>query len=557
MRRGVGQIYAMAIMLALMISTLMVGLGMEGSVVQTVQGNIKSIESNQQKGLEKLAVTQDGTSLSVQNVGSVPVTISYIHSNSSDLVVGQAVQPGATWTGQAIGSSPNFVITSQGNVFLADPNSSQPVQTYPSGTALIYSPLTPGSYFILDPLYSSEVGAVTKVDISGADDWTTVYPPDLPGTATSFYTGILPSANQNYTMLYTQYYYSGYDASITPFLLQAPQAAKVALSSIGPISFESGSLGFLATVARYQTGFGSDYFWNTYAQVSATGAALPTFDPGAFPSRSQERFFGNAVEVSNGTAVAEFGFGTSYAYETTGSFPSNNFYPYSSMFIRVIRWGSSGLSTSALYNVSANYPAYPYLADDAQGWSNGSCIYGNLLAVRVPMRSSTNSYVLLDVYNLDSGRLVARKLLFNGTYVSDQTPALDFNEGFLDSDHLVLEDGLRGTVQILSISGNLSVQATAPSLPSAAKVGGAVPLMPEDYTTITDFYLIPGTGLVYPTYAGAYFYGYGFNLYKTIPFDGFEPQPISPHPLILVSNTTMIALVASPDGGSYVKVFGP
>jgi hypothetical protein len=82
-------------------------------------------------------------------------------------------------------------------------------------------------------------------------------------------------------------------------------------------------------------------------------------------------------------------------------------------------------------------------------------------------------------------------------------------------------------------------------------------LVPTDYTTITDFYIVPGASIVYPTYAGAYFYDYDFNLIKTISFQGFEPQPKSPNPLVLVCNNTIVALVAGPDGQSYVKVFGP
>jgi hypothetical protein len=559
MRRGVGQVYAMAIMLALMISTLLVGLGMEGGVLQGVQGNMKSIQQDQQRQLEKLSVTQDGQALDVKNVGTVPVTIAFVHSNSTDRAIGHVLQPGSTWSGTAVGQSPNYVITAMGNVFLPDPvSSSSDPQLFPSNTSLFYSPLAPNSYFILDPLYSSSLGVVTKAETSGATDWTAAYPPDYLYSPSSFSTGLLPSADPNYTLLLTAYYYGIYYASITPYRLQAPQAGKVLLNATGPITFKSSPQGFAALDLHYlQPNSTHDYFWYAYRPLTTKGTLLTAFDPGAFPSRDNERFFGSTVELSNGTHVAEFGFGTSYAYETTGTFPSTGAYPYSGMFIRLLRWNASGLSTTSLYNVSSNYPAFPYLAEDPSGWANGSCVFGNSMAVRVSMRSLTNAYILLDIYSLDTGKLSARKVLFNGSYTSPVYPSKSFHAGFLDSDHVVLQDDTRGLVQVLSVSGNLSVVASASSLQASAKLGGAMPLIPADYTTITDYYLIPGTGLVYPTYAGAYFYDYNLTLFKTISFDGYEPQPRSPSSIVLVSNSTVVALVLSASGDSYIRVFGP
>lgn len=558
MKRGVGQIYAMAVMLALMISTLLVGLGMEGSILQSEKDSIGAIEANQRRELEKLGVSQDGGKLTVENIGTVPVTISFIHTSSADEAVNQVVQPGATWMGLALGSSPNSVITSLGNVFSPDANSSQPAEEFPSGASLYYSPLAPDSYFIFNPMYSSDVGAVTKAEISGSADWTAVYPPDYPFNPTSFSTGMLSSSDSDYTLFYTQYYYAGYYASVTPYELQAPQADRFTVSSAGPISFKSSTLGFLAISLRYLAAGSEEYsFWNSYTFLSPAGNVVQTYDPGAFPSRGYEAFFGEGAEAFNGSDIAEFGFGTSYYYETTGSFPTDGLYPYSSMYIRVLGWGAAGLSTVAMYDVSSNYPAYPYLADDVQAWAGAECVYGNLMAIRISMRSPTNAYVLLDVYDLNTGELLARKLLFNGSYTSNTFPYQAFHEGFLDSDHLVLEDGVGGSIEILSIPGNLSVLATASSLPSASRVGSAVPLVPTDYTTITDFYIVPGASIVYPTYAGAYFYDYDLSIIKTISFQGFEPQPKSPNPLVLVSNSTIVALVAGPDGQSYVKVFGP
>ncbi|HVP23074.1 MAG TPA: hypothetical protein VMS77_04090 [Conexivisphaerales archaeon] len=557
-RRAVGQIYAMAIMLALMISTLLVGLGMEQGVLRSVQGNMNSIQQEQQRELEKLSVSQDGPSLAIRNVGTVTVTLAFIHTNSSDVSLGQVLQPGSTWTGSAVGSSTDYVVTSLGNVFSADPSSVQPVETLPSNVSLLYSPMVPRSYFVLYPLYSSSLGVTSKAEPSGSSDWTVAYPADYQSSPTSLTTMLLPTADPNYTLFCTEYYYGTYFASITPFRLQAPQAQKVLLNSSGPILFKSGQAGFLATDIRYaQPNSTYDYFWYGYRPITSNGTLLTTYDPGAFPARNNERFQGSTVEESNGTFVAEFGFGDSYSYETTGTFPTTNAYPYSSMFIRLLKWNSTGLSSAALYNVSSNYPAFPYLAEDPAGWANSSCVYGNTLAVRVAMRSPTNAYVLLDVYSLDTGKLQARKLLFNGTYTSNMSPYKSFHLGFLDSDRLVLQDDLHGTVQVLSIAGNLSASASISSLPSALKLGGAVPLVASDYTTITDFYLVPGTGLVYPTYAGAYFYDCNLTLYKTIAFDSYEPQPKSSNPVVLVSNSTVVALVVAPDGSSYVKVFGP
>jgi hypothetical protein len=559
MRRGVGQIYAMAIMLALMISTLLVGLGVEEGLTREVQGNLQALQAADQSRLEKLQVTQSAAQLNVENTGTIPVTLSFIHSDSADRALGLTLQPGEIWSGQSLGSSSNYVVTSRGNVFMREAAvAGGQAQLFPASASLFYSPLASGSYFILNPLYASPVGALTKADITSGTDWTLLYPPDLPWTTNSNTTWLLPSSDPNYTLLYTQYYQNVYFVNLLPYRLQAPQAQRFSFNSSYAVTFRSAQQGFLALDTHYSLLASSrDTFWSVYRPLSSSGAVLTSYDPGPFPSRDSERFFGFGQAASNGTHIAEFGYGTSYSYETTGTFPFSANYGYSSMFIRLLRWGSGGVTFSALYNVSSNYPPFPYLADDPLAWANATCAFGNRLAVRVAMRSSTNAYTLLDVYDLDSGRLVARRLLSNNTYTSSSFPANSFRIGFLDADHLVLQDDYRGALQVLSVSGNLSTLASATSLQPSAKLGGALPVVPFDYTGITDYYLIPGTGLAYLTYAGAYFYDYNLTLTKALSFAPFEPQPKSPCPAVLVSNSTVVALVVDPSGASSVRVFGP
>jgi hypothetical protein len=559
--RGVGQIYAAAVMLTLMMATLIVGLSLEGDLMQAVQGHMKSINVEEQRMLERLQVVRSQGGLTVRNVGTVPVTIAYIHTLSTDTSVGATLGPGDVWIGAAPDNEgDSFVITAKGNVFTTQSSvPSQSALTYPAATQLLYSPLQPGRYYIVNPLYGNAVGAVTELTPNGSADWTVVYLPHAVGSPTSSSSWLAPSSDPNYTFFYTIWYFNGYGVNVTAYRLQAPLSQDVAVSNSVGIKLKAGTQGLLILDARYAGYSQRDCFWTIYRPISPTGSALPPYDPGAFPSRSYERFYGNALALSNGSSVAEFGFGTSYSYSTTGTYPTQPYYPYSSMFIRLIRWTPTALQQVAFYNVSGNYPSFPYLADDLNAWDSAGCVYADKLAVRVNMRNASNYYTLLDVYDLDDGRLLARKALSTDVYGGPSVMPRTYHMGFIDGDKVLLQDDSRGLLQVLSISGNLSVVASAltSTIQTYAKLGGASPQTTFDYTTVTDYYLLPGSGIAYPCYAGVFFYDSNLALTRAVWFDGYQPQPKSPSPLVLTQDQTVIVLVADPSGNSYVKVFPP
>ena len=549
-------------MLALMASALLVGLALQGGFMDVIRGQAEWLNLENERRLERLSVTLDGGRLKVSNVGTIPVTLVYLHTPSSDSEVGTTLLPGGSWYGPpTVDGEVQYVVTGRGNVFgPADDTSSSTEEPFPASAFLFYSPQTPSDFYVMNPAYGSTVGVVTKMDLDGSTVWVALYLPEMSGSPSSYSTSFLPSCDPNYSLFFTTFYNGTNCIIASPYRLQAPLSQIVAYTSSQAFRVKASTRGFLLLDTRYQfPSSNRDYFWTVFRPLKPDGYLLPAYDPGPFPSRSYERFYGSTVEVSNGTHLIEVGFGTEYNYAVYGSFPYGSSYPYSSVFIRVHNWQPTGLSQVAYYNVSGSYPPFPYLAEPSVAWEGAGVVYGNRLLLRAAFRNSTNHYILLDAYDLDGGRLIARRVLWDEPYSGSLTISRSFKFGFLDSDSVLLQDDVRGLVQVLRISSNFSVSATATagSIQTYRKLGGAYPLSMADYTSVTDYYIFPGSGWAYASYAGVFFYDSSISITGAVWFDGLQPQPKSSAPLIVAADRTIMVLVTDRSGNSILRAFKP
>lgn len=515
--------------------------------VQRESSGLQTVHDEKQS--ERLVLALAGGALNISNGGSIPSTVMYVRFEPQGQLqyVNATMQSEGSLTLPApSGATSAYAITSLGNSFYTTQAGYGTTSSYSPGARFFFSPNGANAYYIIDPV--STGWEISSFYPDGTPRWTSSYASKAPFYATASTMGLVPSPDPGYTLTYTEWHYNRWHLDVGSLAEQFPTAQSMVLTNLYGYSITAGTPGFLVSDLQYRYYSSTSFtFWFVFHPFSPQVTPGPAFDPGPYPTGPNEIMYGYYGQAYNGSDVIQMGAGTASSL-MMNEFPSQGSFPGSAFYMRVYSWNGS-VSLLRQYNLTRDYPGYPYVLVPTPPWTPTMAVDGVYAAVVVPMRTQTTVTVFLDVYDTSTGALLARRVLYRGGY--SLSMLYNFRFAFLDAQRLLVTIPPSGVAQVLDVAANLSVASTAP-LASFFPYSKTYPSFPSSYvttSTIPDIYILPNSTLAVATSGGILFFNYSLASTGRAAPSYSIPQPGSADP-ILVQGTGCYAMLLLGGGGA-------